>query len=131
MKTLSRRHFLASLAPLVAAPSFAVAAGWIKLGDRFVSLARDRDVIPVSFLKGRFRRIKLRVRRNSIFLTNVTVIYATGAPDVLPAIGLIKAGGETRALDLRGGERIIRSIHLTYRRVPNFKGMAEVVVYGR
>jgi hypothetical protein len=42
----------------------------------------------------------------------------------------IREGGETRALDLKGGERAIDSIDLLYRAKPNFKGKAKVCVEG-
>jgi hypothetical protein len=129
MKVLSRRGLLAGLLGAAAAPA-AFAASWVKLGDRRVRLVADHDVIPVTFLKGNFRRIKLRVRGNGIFINDLTVVYTIGGVDRIPIRTNIKAGGESRAIDLRGGDRNIRSVQLFYRSVRNSRGTAEVAVYG-
>jgi hypothetical protein len=40
----------------------------------------------------------------------------------------IRAGGQTRPLDLRGERRAIKQIEMKYRSQPNFKGQATVCV---
>jgi hypothetical protein len=112
--------------------SAAVMAGdWQRLGSRSVALFGDHDVIPVTVLKGNFRKIKLMVRDNDINIDDLTVIYGTGASDKIPIRGFIQKGGESRVIDLRGGDRVIRSVQLTYRSVLNSKGRAEVAVWGK
>lgn len=106
-------------------------SGWERLGSRSVRLIGDRDVIPVTLLRGDFRRIQLRVRENGVFINQLTVVYATGAHDQIPMRYLIRSGGWSRIIDLRGGDRIIRSIELSYRSVPNSRGRAVVDVFGR
>jgi hypothetical protein len=115
---------------LAATSSTAFAAKWVKLGERRVRLVADHDVIPVTFLKGTFRRIKLKVRHNGIFVNDLVVVYSSGGTDSIPIRHHIGAGRESRAIDLRGGERFIRSIQLTYRAVRNSRGHSEVSVYG-
>jgi hypothetical protein len=112
-------------------PAAVMAGDWQKLGSRSVALIGDHDVIPVTVLRGNFRKIKLKVRENDINMNDLTVIYATGAADNMPIRGFIKKGGESRVIDLRGGDRIIRSVQLTYRSVLNSKGRAEVAVWGK
>lgn len=112
-------------------PAAVMAGDWQKLGSRSVALIGDHDVIPVTVLRGNFRKIKLKVRENDINMNDLTVIYATGAADNIPIRGFIKKGGESRVIDLRGGDRIIRSVQLTYRSVPNSKGRAEVAIWGK
>jgi hypothetical protein len=128
----SRRNLLTFiLAGTVLPSSAALAAKWEKLGERRVRLVGDHDVIPVTILRGDFRRIQLRVRDNGIFINELVVVYASGNPDRIPIRAHIAEGGESRVIDLRGGERFIRAIHLYYRSVRNHKGRAEVKVYGR
>ena len=42
----------------------------------------------------------------------------------------IRAGGQTRALDLKGERRAIKQIEMVYRSQPNFRGEATVCVEG-
>ena len=131
-KSLSRRSFvLAGLAGVTIIPAAARAGDWRRLGSRTVGLIRDHDVIPVTIARGGFRKIKLKVRENDIHINDLTVVYATGIPDNIPIRNLIKKGGESRVIDLRGGDRLIRSIQFTYRSVLNSKGRAEVAVWGK
>jgi hypothetical protein len=43
---------------------------------------------------------------------------------------VIRAGRETRALDLKGRDRAIDRIDMVYRSRPNFRGQATVCVEG-
>jgi hypothetical protein len=107
------------------------ADSWVKLGRRSVRLVADHDVIPVTVLKGDFRKIKLKVRENGIFIDHLVVVYSIGGVDNIPIRYHIGSGGESRVIDLRGGDRFIRSVQLYYRSVRNSKGRSEVTVYGR
>jgi len=127
----ARYVLTACLMVFIMAASAAAADDWVKLGDRYVSIDTDKDEIPVSLLKGKFTKIKLKAKGNNIFISNVTVIYSTGASDLIPVLGLLKEGEETRELDLRGKERSIKKIEMTFKRIPNLKGMAEIIVYGK
>lgn len=130
--TISRRGLLTAIvAATLMDTSAAYAATWEKLGERTVRLVRDYDVIPVALLRGDFRRIRLRVRENGIFIDELVVVYANGNRDHIPMQYHIPKNGESRIIDLRGGERHIRSIQLYYRSVRNSKGRAVVQVYGR
>jgi len=101
------------------------------LGCRSVGFINDRDTIPVGRSEGRFRAIKVTVKGNAIDMRDLDVVYGNGANDDLQVRASIPAGGETRWIDLRGGGRLIRQINMTYASKPNFRGQAEVCVYGR
>ncbi len=103
---------------------------WEKLGERSVDFGRDRDVIQVGRSEGRFRRLKLIVRNNAVEMISFKVIYGNGEPDELPVRSRIRAGGETRAIDLKGDARAIREVQLVYKSVPNFRGKAVVELWG-
>ena len=118
------------LALLGAAPS-AAQAGWEQLGCKKVGFLVDKDVIYVGRHEGKFRSIRLLVLGNKVHMMDLKVIYANGAPDDIPVRDEIRAGGQTRALDLKGERRAIKEIEMVYRSQPNFKGEATVCVEGQ
>jgi hypothetical protein len=61
-------------------------------------------------------------------MDDLKVIYANGEPDDIPVRSEIRAGGQTRALDLRGECRAIKEIEMKYHSQANFKGQATVCV---
>lgn len=132
MSSILRRHFVAGLAAtavVVAAPSFADT--WELLGKRKVRLAFDYDVIPVTFLRGNFSRLLIKVAGKGVFFNEVAVVYGNGVVDRIPIRFFIEAGGQSRVIDLRGRDRIIKSVQLFYRSVPTSLQRATVSVYAR
>jgi hypothetical protein len=84
------------------------------LGTRNVTDRVDHDTIRVTASRGDFRRIQFRVSRRPIELYRVVVHYGNGADDRLEVRENVRAGGSTRWIDLRGGDRVIRSIEFWY-----------------
>jgi hypothetical protein len=106
-------------------------ADWTELGCKRVSLfGVDRDSIEVGRSEGRFKAIRLYVRGADIQMLDLKVVYGNGEPDHIPVRTLIRQGDRTRPLDLRGRERFVRRIDMTYLTVPNFKGQATVCAEG-
>jgi hypothetical protein len=104
---------------------------WVELGCQQVSLfGKDRDSVRVGRREGRFKAIRLHVRGADVELLDLRVIYANGEPDELRVRHFLRQGERTRPLDLRGWERAIDRVDMTYRTVPNFKGLATVCVEG-
>lgn len=103
---------------------------WELLGSQTVGLHADRDVIHVGRREGRFSAIKLKVQDNTVYFEDLKVVYGNGEWDDIPVRFEIRRGGETRALDLKGGERFIKEIQMVYRSKPNDRGRAIVEVYG-
>jgi hypothetical protein len=104
---------------------------WEELGCKRVSLfGVDRDVIRVGRREGRFKSIRLKVHGADINILDLSVVYGNGAPDHIPVRSVIRQGDRTRPLDLRGWERTIDRVELTYLTIPNFKGQATVCVEG-
>lgn len=123
---------LSALALLVAAPADAQNRDrWEHLGSRTVMLARDHDVVGVGMIEGHFRELQIVVRNNGVFFNDMTVVYSNGENERIPLRTFINAGGRSRLIDLRGGDRFIRRIEFTYRSVPNGRGRATVEIYGR
>jgi hypothetical protein len=74
------------------------------------------------------RSIRLEVSGNKVYMDDLKVIYANGEPDDIPVRSEIRAGGQTRALDLRGERRVLKQVEMKDRSQPNFKGQATVCV---
>lgn len=102
--------------------------GWEELGCTEVSFNRDRDRIAVGRREGRFKAIRLRAFGNDIDIDQVRVVYGNGRPDELRVRSLLRAGDETRPLDLQGERRRIDRIELTTRQDP--KGLLKGVIKG-
>ena len=60
------------------------ASAWENLGCQKVGFLVDRDVIKVGRQEGKFKAIRLKVDGNKVYMTDVKVIYANGAPDDIP-----------------------------------------------
>lgn len=89
-------------------------ADWVLLGQRQVTDRGDHDLIAVTNARGDFRKIKLTVLRASVDFRRVVVHYGNGADQNVDLRHTIAAGGESRAIDLEGGERVIRSVEFWY-----------------
>ena len=135
---MNRRVFVAAVGAALATAVLAGSAdaqrrpdgGWELLGSKKVGFITDRDVIQVGRREGRFRAVKVRVKDAPIHMTDLKVVYTNGRPDDLPIRSEIRAGGESRAIDLKGRERAIKEVQMVYRSKPTFKGFATVEVWG-
>jgi len=87
---------------------------WVPLGERTVTDRLDHDVIPVTIARGDFTHIKITVQRHGVDFHRVVVHFANGGDQEVEMRQTIPAGGETRAIDLRAGERVIRSVEFWY-----------------
>jgi hypothetical protein len=104
---------------------------WVELGCQQVSfIGKDRDVIKVGRREGKFKAIRLRAKGNDVEMLDLKVVYVGGNPDDIQVRSHIRAGSETRALDLKGRERAIEKIEMTYKSQPSFKGLATVCADG-
>jgi hypothetical protein len=104
---------------------------WVQLGCQQVSFrGRDRDTIRVSRREGRFRAIRLAARGNDVEMRRLSVVYANGNPDDLDVQRVIRSGSKTDALDLKGRDRAIERIDMTYRQRDDFRGRATICVEG-
>ena len=87
---------------------------WEKLGQRTVKKTADRDVIPVTAFEGNFKKIKLKVKRAGVKFRHVMVHYGNGTKEEINIRKWIPAGGETRVIDLKGYDRIIKKVVFYY-----------------
>src|SRR5580698_5982708 len=105
--------------------------GWERLGTRSVEFRGDQDTIVVGRREGRFRAILIEVTNGAIEMDNVRVVFGNGAA-FSPRTRLVFNEGErSRAIDLPGDARLIRSVTFSYRSLRSGEGRATVVLYGR
>jgi hypothetical protein len=103
---------------------------WAFLGERRVGDNIDHDTIPVTVARGSFRRLKFQVQGHAIQMRQLVVHYGNGKPDNIETRDLIPAGGESRGIDLRGGDRVIRKIDFWYETKSVGRKRALIRVYG-
>lgn len=128
LRKISAAAFVSSLILLTAAAP--VVKGWELLGERAVTDRADHDAISVTRSEGTFRQIKFTVHRHAVDFRRVVVHFGNGADQTVSMRGTIRAGGETRAIDLEGSNRVIRSVEFWYD--ANSRGRQAVVrLYGK
>jgi hypothetical protein len=116
---------------LLAADAQAQRRNWVELGCKQVSfLGVDHDSIHVGRREGRFKAIRLVAKGNDVEMLDLKVVYTNGAPDDIPVRALIRQGTATRPLDLKGWQRAIDRIDMTYAKRLNFRGRATVCAEG-
>ena len=104
---------------------------WVLLGEKTITDRLDHDTIRVTAARGNFRKIKFRVKRHAVEIYNITVYYGNGTSDDISTRQLIRAGGESRVIDLKGGDRVIKKIEFWYETKSLGRERAEIKVFGR
>lgn len=112
---------------------------WQYLGESNVDGTRDHDTIRVNSREA-FRAIQLRIQGGEIEFQRVVVHFENGADSDVEIRDRIRAGGQTRAIDLPGDNRRIDSVEIWYgkgnwgrRNRPNLKlyGLVSTGGFGR
>ena len=136
MKTTMSLFILLFSYSLVAAPftfNAIVDQGpkWEKLGSRKVKYTIDRDEILVTRMEGRFSAIKIKVYKAPIDMMKCVIHYGNGQTQEVQMRNTIRAGGETRVIDIPGSKRVIKKVVFWYD-TKNFVGKrAKVELWGR
>ena len=105
--------------------------GWVRLGRVTATHSADHDRIKVEGRNDDFRKLKFRVSDSPLNMHRIVVTYDNGGAERLEVREYIPKGGETRAIDLQGGKRSIRTIEFWYDTKGLFNGRADVTAYGR
>ncbi len=130
---MSQRRLSTALVVLVllAAALPAAAERWVLLGEKHVTDRLDRDTILVTAARGDFEAIRIRVRRSAVRFVDVKVVYGNDTSDDLGIRDVIPAGGESRVIDLVGGDRVLRRVDFVYEAKSLGRRGAVVQVWGR
>ena len=106
--------------------------GWTKLGERAVQGGRrgDRDKIIVGRNEGKFRKLMLVVVDSDLEMIELTVKFGRGR-EFRPEVNqFFRENTRTRAIDLPGDDRVIKSVDFRYRNLPG-TGRAKVQVWAK
>ena len=103
---------------------------WEYLGEARVDGRSDHDLIRVGRTEGRFSRLQIRVDGAPIMFERVVVHYANGGDEEINLRNRISAGGQTRAIDLRGNDRVITGVEFWYARGNYRSRQPRVRLYG-
>ncbi len=104
---------------------------WEHLGSRKINKTFDRDVIYITGAEGSFNALKIKVIHKPIALYDVKVHYRNGSVEDIKTRIHIPAGGESRVIDLRGGNRVIEKVVFRYETKGSNEKRAKVLLYGR
>ena len=88
--------------------------GWELLGERTVNDAVDHDTIVVTRSEGSFKALRIKVFERAVQFRKMTIHFANGADQEVELRNVIPAGGQSRIIDVAGGDRVIRSIEFVY-----------------
>ena len=115
----------------VTRPRAGATGQWRVIGSVEAAFSSDHDEIIVRGPFDDFRRIKFKVTDADLTLNRLVVTYDNGEPDRIDVRQVIRQGGESRQIDLRGaGRRSIRKIEFWYDTRGVLKGRANVTVFG-
>ena len=104
---------------------------WVHLGDKHVDGNSDHDKISIGASDGRFRQLQIRVEDGAVDFQRVVVHFGNGSDEELQFRERINPGAETRPMDLRGYNRIIKSVEFWYQKANWGSRRPTVRLYGR
>lgn len=101
---------------LFGTPLLAQERNWVFLGEAHVDGRSDHDRIKVGRSPESFRAIEFRVEGGDVEFDRIKVHFRNGtAADRLMHVRIV-SGDKSRAIDLPGDRRIIKSVEIWYRR---------------
>ncbi|MBL7930413.1 MAG: hypothetical protein JNL60_00840 [Bacteroidia bacterium] len=104
--------------------------GWHKIGETTVDFSKDHDEITV-LGADRFASLIFRVEEAPVNLMEIEVFYESGDNQKVNVNFPIKAPGQSKEIDIKGGERSIRKIVFVYKTLPNRKdNKAHIEIWG-
>jgi hypothetical protein len=132
MRMRNHRFVFAAMLMLIGlSQALSAQGGWIHLGDKHVDGNADHDKISIGRSDGRFRQLQIRVDDASVNFQRVVVHFENGTDEDLAFRETINAGDSTRAMDLRGRRRIIKSVEFWYEKANWGSTRPTVRLYGR
>lgn len=104
--------------------------GWHKIGETTVDFTKERDEISV-IGANRFAALIFKVEDAPIHIMEIEVFYESGDNQKVNVNFPIKAPGQSKEINLNGGERTIKKILFVYKTLSNAKDVkAHVEIYG-
>jgi len=104
--------------------------GWHKIGEVKADFKMENQSISVMG-KDKFKSILLKVTDAPINIEGIQVFYESGDMEEFDVKNELKAGAETKKLDMKGGSQEIKKVTFTYKTLPNQQDeKAHVELYG-
>lgn len=105
-------------------------AGWHKIGETTVNFKKEKDEIMI-IGTDRFSSIKFKVTDAPINLISMDIIFDGGEKQSVNLNTHLKAAGESKVINLNGGERDLDKITFVYKTIDNKRDQkAHVEVWG-
>lgn len=106
-------------------------AQWREIGSKEVDYNLDHDTMNITAWKGDFRRIRIGVSRAPVRFVRIVLTYGNGNTQEISIRSLIRPGGFSRSIDLRGRERVLNKVEFWYQSASLRRQKAVVTLYGR
>lgn len=121
------------VALVVAVGTTAVSAQrWEDLGSKEVKDRSEQDTWHLGKGKGTFTAIRIHVEKKPVRFYRLRVTYENGQTQEFQLADTIRAGGETRVLDLNGADRFIDKVDIWYEANTRGRGVrSQVTLWGR
>jgi hypothetical protein len=104
--------------------------GWHKIGEVKADFKMENQSISV-LGKDKFKSILLKVTDAPINIEGIQVFYESGDMEEFNVKNELKAGAETKKLDLKDGGQEVKKVTFTYKTIPNQQDeKAHVELYG-
>jgi hypothetical protein len=104
--------------------------GWHKIGEVKADFKMENQSISV-LGKDKFKSILLKVTDAPINIEGIQVFYESGDMEEFDVKNELKAGAETKKLDMKDGGQGIKKVTFTYKTIPNQQDeKAHVELYG-
>jgi hypothetical protein len=103
---------------------------WQQLGTHVVDYALDYDVIPVTYKKGTFTTLKIKVKDGNINMHRCMITFENGDKQEIEIKHHFTSGSD-KTIDLKGNNRIIEKVAFWYDTKSKSSQKAIVEVWGK
>ena len=101
-----------------------------KDGQKKAEAGTAAGEIDVSAAEGLVKRIKFEVRGADVEFKKITVTYENGDPEEVEVRDKVRRGGKSRAIDLKGGNRVIKKVLIAFKVDKDADRDARIVLMG-
>lgn len=92
--------------------------GWQKIAETTVSFKKESDEVVIMGAD-KFAAIKIKIKDAPIDLVNLDIYFEDGKKQHVNIAMPIKVEGESRVIDIDGGEKDLKKIAFVYKTLPN------------
>lgn len=104
--------------------------GWHKIGETTVDFTKDRDEVSI-IGANKFAALIFKVEDAPVHIMDIEIFYESGDNQKVNVNFPVKAPGQTKEINLKGGERSIKKIVFVYKTISNKKDeKAHIEIYG-